>query len=86
MPILRSTNTNLGQQTLHELGVPLDAVDRFGQTSAMIASDKGDIEMVKLLHDMKADLPLCDQLGCTAMHLAIRGGHTKLVEVRFYAC
>ena len=86
MSILRFTNTNLGQQTLHELGVPLDAMDKDGSTVAITACGKGNIEMVKLLHHMKANLPLCDQLGCTAMHLAIRGGHTKLVEVRFYAC
>ena len=86
MPILRSTNTNLGPQTLHELGVPVDVMDQFGQTAAMIASVKGNIEMVKLLHDMKADLTLRTRLGFTAMHRAIWGGHTKLLEVRFYAC
>ena len=73
MSILRSTNTNLGQQTLHELGVPVDDVDKDGNTAAMIASAKGNIEIVKLLHDMKADLTLCGQ-----------SGHTKILEVTFY--
>ena len=85
MIILRSTNTNLGQQTLHELGVPLDAVDQIGETAAMIASADGNIEMVKLLHDMNADLTLCGQFG-TIMHCATRGGHTKILEVTFYVC
>ena len=85
MIILRFTNTNLGQQTLHELGVPLDAMDKDGSTVAITACGKGNIEMVKLLHDMNADLTLCGQFG-TIMHCATRGGHTKILEVTFYVC
>ena len=78
-------DTNLGKQILYEEGVPVDAVDAFGETATMIASCIGNIEVVKLLGKMKADLTLRSQRG-TAMHCALRSGHTKLLEVRFCAC
>ena len=85
MPILFLPTTNLGKQTLHKLGVDLDAVDAFGETAATIASSQGNIEILKLLGKMKADFTLRSPRG-TAMHCAMRSGHTKILEVTFYVC
>ena len=43
-------NTNLGQQTLHELGVGVDAVDDDDATAGMIASADG---VIFLRHTLK---------------------------------
>ena len=63
----------------------LNGVDAFGETAAMLASSVGNIEIVQLLGKMKADFTLRSQRG-TAMHCALRSGHTKMLEVTFYEC
>ena len=79
--ILRSCNINVVQQALHELGAEnVDAVDKNDCTALMIASERGDIESVKYLHEIKADLKVCGASG-TAMHCAALGGHTEILKV-----
>ena len=80
MAILSLTNSNVAQQTLHGLGADLDAVDKDGRTALMYASGKGDVESVKLLNAMKADVNICGEFG-TAMHSAVYGGHTEMLQV-----
>ena len=65
-------------QGLLQLGVALDAAD--AETALMEASSKGDIEMVKLLHEAKADLNVCGWLG-TALHRAVGNGCTEVLKV-----
>ena len=73
-------NVDFEPQTLHELGADVDAMDENGYTAMMGASFKGDIDMVKLLHQLKADLDVCSQAGI-AMHLAVEGGHVDMIKV-----
>ena len=82
MAILALSDVNVVQQTLHGLGADcLDAVDKEGKTALMAASSKGHVESVKLLHAMKADVTICGENG-TAMHYAVRGGHTEMLKVK----
>ena len=67
-------------QELIELGTELDTVDGFGDTALIAASKEGNIEMVKLLHEAKADLNACDHYG-TALHRAVHNGHTEMLKV-----
>lgn len=46
----------------------------------MVACYKGDSEGVQVLHEVKADLSVCDPKG-TAMHRAVRGGHPEMITV-----
>ena len=71
---------NGGRQDLIEMGTDLDAVDEDGTTALMVASAKGNVEMVKLLHEAKADLNVDDRYG-TALHRAVINGHTEVLEV-----
>ena len=80
MAILTLTNANVAQQTLHGLGADLDVLHIFGETALMCASGMGNVESVKLLHAMKADVNICGRFG-TAMHSAAYGGHTEMFQV-----
>ena len=74
-------NPYVVQQILHELGATdLDAVDEDGQTVLIAASQNGDIDSVKVLHEIKADLNLCGE-GGTAMHHAAFGDQTEVLKV-----
>ena len=65
-------------QGLLQLGAGLDAAD--AKTALMEASSKGDIEMVKLLHEAKADLNVCGRFG-TLLHRAVGNEHTEVLKV-----
>ena len=69
-----------GRQELIELGTDLDVVNENSDTALILASAKGDIEMVKLLHEAKADLNVCGWRG-TALHRAVGNGCTEVLKV-----
>ena len=72
---------NVAQQELIGIGAGnLEALDAAGNTALISASRRGKIEMVKLLHDAKSDLNACGRYG-TALHGAVRNGHTEMVKV-----
>jgi len=75
-------NGAFGQvKVLHELGATnLDAVDEDGQTVLIAASQNGDVDSVKVLHEIKADLNLCGE-GGTAMHHAAFGDQTEMLKI-----
>ena len=58
----------------------LDAMDEDGETAVILASVKHNIEMVKLLHEAKADLNACGRYG-TALHCAVDHDHTEILKV-----
>lgn len=71
------------QQLLHELGAKnVNAVDKDGETAMMVASHMGDMDSVKTLHEIKADLNVCTKAG-TAMHRAALAGQAKILKVIF---
>ena len=63
-----------------EAGTDLDVVNNNGDTALILASVKGDIEMVKLLHEAKVDLNVCGWLG-TVLHRAVGNEHTEVLKV-----
>ena len=64
-----------------ELGAGnLDALDGRGDTALILASGYRNVEMVKLLHEAKADLNACGRYG-TALHRAADIGHTEMLKV-----
>ena len=63
-----------------EAGTNLDAMDEDGDTALAVASGDGNIGMVKLLHEAKADLNVRGWLG-TALHGAVAKGHTQMLKV-----
>ena len=66
---------------MHQLGAEnLDALCEDDETAVMAASYNGDIESVKALHAMKADLDVCTKAG-TAIHRAVDGGHPEMLKV-----
>ena len=58
----------------------VDALDVNGYTALMLASDKGHLDSVQYLYEIKADVNICGKFG-TAMHRAARGGHTEILKV-----
>ena len=55
-------------------------MDEDGETAVILASVKHNIEMVKLLHEAKADLNACGRYG-TALHCAVDHDHTEILKV-----
>ena len=81
-PNVNASIGNGGRQDLIEMGTDLDAVDEDGDTALMVASAKGNVEMVKLLHEAKTDLSVCGRYG-TALHHAVINDHTEVLKVTF---
>lgn len=50
----------------------LSARDYLGQTALMLAADRKDVELVKILVERNVDLDAQDALGRTALHSAVR--------------
>ena len=69
------------QQELIGLGAGnLDALDNDGETALILASRERNMEMVKFLHEAKADLNAYGRYG-TALHRAVKNGHTEMLKV-----
>ena len=69
------------QQELIGLGAGnLDALDNDGETALILASRERNMEMVKFLHEAKADLNAYGRYG-TALHRAVQNGHTEMLKV-----
>ena len=66
-----------------ELGAGnLDALDGRGDTALILASGYRNVEMVKLLHEAKADLNACGRYDySTAFHCAVQNGDTEMLKV-----
>ena len=74
-------NIDLTQQYLYEADPKkVNAVDAQGETPVMVARQVGDMESVRILHNMKADLNVCTQAG-TAMHRAALSGQAEMIKV-----
>ena len=67
---------------MHDLGAGnVDGVNKNGKTAMMLASEKGHLDSVKYLHEIKADLRICSGKFGTAMHRAAYNGHTDILKV-----
>ena len=60
----------------------MDAVDENGRTALIIASCKGYIDVLQVLHEAKADLNVRDKKGRTAVFAAAKNGHTDMLKVQ----
>ena len=59
----------------------MDAVDGVGWTVLMVASERGHLDSVRCLLEIKADVNICSGKFGTAMHRAASGGHTEILKV-----
>ena len=59
----------------------MDAVDEDGYTALMVASERGHLDSVQYLYEIKADLSICSGKFGTAMHRAAINGHTEILKV-----
>ena len=57
-----------------------EATNKSDYQIVMDAAHIGDSDSVEVLHEVKADLGICDQKG-TAMHRAVRGHQPKILTV-----
>ena len=59
----------------------MDAVDGNNSTALMWASERGHVDSVRYLLEIKSDVNFCSGKFGTAMHRAARGGHTETLKV-----
>ena len=64
---------------LLDKGADINAVNDQGTTPLMKAAQTGQLTLTQKLAGMKANLALQDQVGNTALHLAIGGGFNLVV-------
>ncbi len=60
-------------------GVPIDAVNEFGETALMDAAALGNLEVVKVLLRHGADPNASSRTSDRALHAAVAHGHVELV-------
>lgn len=64
-----------------EIGAPVDALDRYGQTALMLAARGGHVDAVRALVYAGAFLDHTAKHDLSALMLAAIGGHEEVVEV-----
>ncbi len=69
-------------ENLLQQGVDLNTRDASGLTPLMVASGRGNAELVKILLDAGADLFAVDtRAGASALHKACQGGNVEVVRL-----
>jgi len=61
-------------------GVDVNALDRFGQSALMLASQRGHLEAVRILIDAGADLDTTAKFGLSATMLAVINHHESVAR------
>jgi ankyrin repeat protein len=69
-----------GARALLDLGVDINARDRFGQTALMLAAHHGHGALVEMLIERKADLNVTAKYRLSALMLAIVAGHAEIAS------
>ena len=59
----------------------MDAVDGNNCTALMVASQKGHLDSVRCLLEIKSDVNFCSGKFGTAMHRAAANDHTEILKV-----
>jgi ankyrin repeat protein len=59
----------------------LDEVDKYGQTALMLASGRGNLQIVKLLLGAKANKKLVSKSKATAFDFANENGHNEIAKL-----
>jgi ankyrin repeat protein len=62
-------------------GVEVNAKDRYGQTTLMIAAIRGHTELVRLLVQSGAELNTTAKYHLSALMLAVINGHAEIVRI-----
>ena len=75
---LQRGDVEVMRQLLDE-GADVNALDRHGQTSLMIAARDGRVDIVRLLIDRGADMNRTAKYHLTALMLAVIAGHEPVV-------
>ena len=59
----------------------MDALDETSLTALMVASERGHLDSVRCLLEIKSDVNYCSGKFGTATHRAAWGGHTEILKV-----
>jgi len=70
---------NVEIQELQDFEV--DSVDEYKRTAVHIAARNGQLESLKSLIDLKADINFKDKNGETPLHLAAKNGEHKAAKI-----
>ena len=70
----------LGARRALEQGAPINRTDAAGRTALMLAAQRGDVGMARLLLAAGADARRTDRQGVSAIDHARRAGHEALAR------
>lgn len=74
-------NTNIVTLSLDIHAPYLNAKDKSGQSPLVVAADKGNLELSKLLLERGAFVNVANAKGETALMMAAAKGHVKVVQL-----
>jgi ankyrin repeat protein len=70
---------------LIQYGADINSMDRKGYTPLHVASQEGEVEVVKFLIDKRANINAVDHRGRTPLHLVAEDGFIDVVKLLMYA-
>jgi hypothetical protein len=70
---------------LIQYGADINSMDRDGYTPLHMASQEGEVEVVKFLIDKRANINAVDHRGRTPLHLVAEDGFIDVVKLLMYA-
>ena len=62
-------------------GVPIDCLDRYGQTALMLAAHRGNADAVALLINHGAEMNVTAKYGLSALMLAVVNRHVETAKL-----
>lgn len=74
-------NDKISIETAIAKGTPVDTKDKYFKTPLMIACALGNVDMVKMLLEKKANVNVMDNFKWTALHHACHGGQLDVVKL-----
>lgn len=78
---IRSENMEIVRETFRVMSENVNAVNNGGQSSLMLASSLGNVEIVKFLLREGTRVDLYDKNGCTVLNYAVDKGHAEIVKL-----
>ena len=74
-------NEDIVKYLITESGADINAMNDYRANCLLMATKKGQKDVMNLLLENDVDISFTDKNGCNALHIACNAGHSKVVLV-----